>query len=62
MQEKADRNNTCTFFEESDNISKRFAKYHFIYCLADCDGVPNGDKVIDACGICGGDDTSCGMF
>jgi hypothetical protein len=25
----------------------------------DCDGVPNGDNEFDACGVCGGDGTSC---
>ena len=28
-------------------------------CDADCDGVIGGDAVEDACGICGGDDSSC---
>lgn len=27
--------------------------------LASCDGVPGGGKVVDRCGVCGGDGTSC---
>ena len=28
----------------------------------DCEGVPNGGKDIDPCGVCDGDGSTCGMF
>jgi len=33
--------------------------YHVPIPSADCEGTVNGDKVLDACGVCGGDHMSC---
>ena len=34
----------------------------FLYFLADCAGIPNGNTAVDECGECGGDNSSCGKL
>ena len=33
-----------------------------VYFWEDCEGVPNGGKELDECGVCGGDGSTCGKF
>lgn len=46
-------NGQCSCFDQCE------AEVQITACQLDCEGTPNGTKVVDQCGVCGGDNTSC---